>query len=153
MFWSSCTVLCFPASVYCWNYVNVPTVGPLKFFFLATSDRSWEVKLKDIIPSLNILFHACCFFSLVSAHLCDQRKWEDEIQDLSGGTGLQKERRSHASCSSKPGQFLGCRSLSAATMTSLWSFYLPQQETLGFSCLWCSNTSTFFSNIVTSLFH
>lgn len=37
------------------------------------------------------------FFSLVLAHLCDQRKWEDEIQDLKGGVGLQKGRRSHAS--------------------------------------------------------
>lgn len=59
------------------------------------------------------------FFSLVLAHLCDQRKWEDEIQDLKGGIGLQKGRRSHASRSGKPGQFLGCHSLSAAIMTSL----------------------------------
>lgn len=33
------------------------------------------------------------FFSLVLAHLCDQRKWEDEIQDLKGGMGLQKGQR------------------------------------------------------------
>lgn len=47
------------------------------------------------------------WFSL-SAYLCDQWKWEDEIQDLKKQKtkqGLRKRRRSHTSCNGKPEHF------------------------------------------------
>lgn len=88
--------------------------GP--FLFLENSDCLGEELIKPSyrqqIKSFFLYWMSCSafwllFFSFFSAYLCDQRKWEDEIQDLKKKKRIAKETTSTycTSCNSKPEHF------------------------------------------------